>query len=56
MQALSVGADAIQIDDELSAQYGIEIRRVNYKEMAILYSIEDNMVYVHRIMPQSLIK
>ena len=56
MQSLTVGADAIQIDDELSAQYGIEIRRVNYKEMAILYSIEDNMVYVHRIMPQSLVK
>ena len=55
IQSLKVGADSIQIDANVSASYGLEIRRVNYKEMAILYSVEDDIVYIHRIMPQSMI-
>ena len=55
VQSLEIGADAIQVDEELSKQYGFEIRRINYKEMAILYTIEDVNVYIIRIMPQSLI-
>ena len=55
IQSLKIGADSIQIDADLSAMYGFEIRRVNYKEMAILYSVEGNVVYIHRIMPQSMI-
>lgn len=55
MQSLEIGADAIQVDEQLSKQYGFEIRRINYKETAILYAIEDVNVYIIRIMPQSLI-
>lgn len=55
IQSLKVGADSIQIDTNVSALYGLEIRRVNYKEMAILYSVEDDIVYIHCIMPQSMI-
>lgn len=55
IQSLKIGADSIQIDADLSAMCGFEIRRVNYKEMAILYSVEGNVVYIHRIMPQSMI-
>jgi len=55
IQSLEIGADAIQVDEELSKQYGFEIRRANYKEMTILYTIEDANVYIIRIMPQSLI-
>ena len=55
IQSLKIGADSIQIDEELSGRCGLEIRRVNYKEMAILYSVEDDIVYIHRIMPQSMI-
>ena len=55
MQSLEIGADAIKVDEELSKQYGFEIRRTHYKEMTILYTIEDTNVYVVRIMPQSLI-
>ena len=36
-------------------QYGNSVRRVNYKKMAIIYSIEGLEVYVHRIMPSSMI-
>ena len=55
IQSLKIGADSIQIDTELSGRYQLDVRRVNYKEMAILYSAEGNIVYIHRIMPQSMI-
>jgi plasmid stabilization system protein ParE len=55
VQSLKIGADSIQIDEGLSEQYGFDIRRVNYKEMAIIYSVEGDIVYIHRIMPQSMI-
>ena len=55
IQSLKIGANSIQISIELSGLYGFDIRRINYKEMAILYSVEDNIVYIHRIMPQSMI-
>ena len=55
IQSLKIGADSLRIDEELSRQYGLDMRRVNYKEMAILYSVEENIVYIHRIMPQSMI-
>ena len=55
IQSLKIGADSIQIDTNVSALYGFDIRRVNYKEMTILYSVENDIVYIHRIMPQSMI-
>lgn len=55
IRSLKIGADSIQIDEELSKQYGLDIRRINYKEMAILYTVEGEKVYILRIMPQSLI-
>lgn len=55
VQSLKVGADSIQIDAESSAQYGIEIRRINYKEMAILYTIEEDMVIIQRIIPRNMV-
>jgi plasmid stabilization system protein ParE len=36
-------------------QYGIFVRRVNYKKMAIIYSINKNTVHIHRIIASSLI-
>lgn len=55
MQWLSNGADFFPIVPELSYQYGRDIRRLNFKKMAILYSIEGHKVYVHRIIPQSMV-
>lgn len=36
---------------ELSLQYGMEVRRLNYKNTAVLYTIIENTVFVHRVMP-----
>ena len=55
MKWLENGADYFPIVPELSYQYGYDVRRLNFKKMAILYTIEDNKVLVLRIIPQSLV-
>ena len=55
MQWLANGADYFPIVPELSYQYGYDVRRLNFKKMAILYTIEGNNVYILRIIPQSLV-
>ena len=40
----------------LSVQYGKIMRTIPFgKKMAIVYEIEGDIVYIHRIMPQSMI-
>ena len=36
-------------------QYGYNVRRVNYKKMAIIYTIDSLVVSIHRVIPSSLI-
>jgi plasmid stabilization system protein ParE len=36
-------------------QYGTDVRRINYKKMAIIYTVNDNTVDIHRIIASSLI-
>ena len=55
VQALSHAADLRVVQSGLSREYGKDIRRENYKEMAILYTIEEDKVFVLRIIPQSLV-
>jgi len=53
---ISEYAELPGIDVELSIKYGRIMRNVTFgKKMAILYSVEGNIVYIHRIMPQSMI-
>lgn len=45
---------AVNVD--LSIQYGKIMRNIRFgKKMTIIYSIEEDIVYIHRIMPQSMI-
>lgn len=49
-------AELPAIDAELSIQYGRLIRSIRFgKKMVIIYSVEGNVVYIHRVMPQSMI-
>lgn len=49
-------AELPDVDVELSIKYGQLMRNVTFgKKMAIIYSVEGDIVYVHRIMPQSMI-
>jgi len=36
-------------------QYGTNVRRINYKKMAIIYTIHENTVYIHRIIAALMI-
>jgi hypothetical protein len=36
-------------------QYGYNVRRANYKKMAIIYTINGSTVYVHRVVAASMI-
>jgi len=36
-------------------KYGQFVRRINYKQMAIIYTVHGDMVYIHRIVPASMI-
>lgn len=49
----SVGS--LAVDEELSRQIGIEVRRTNYKNMAIIFSVEGEKAYVHHIIPQKMV-
>ena len=55
MYSLRHNADSRVVDLTLSVQYGRPTRRVNYKKYAIIYFIEDNLVIIHRVIPQSMI-
>lgn len=34
-------------------KYGQNLKRINYKKMAIFYSIYEEIVYIHRIIPSN---
>ena len=36
-------------------QYGYNVRRANYKKMAVIYTINGSDVYVHRVVASSMI-
>jgi len=36
-------------------KYGSNVRRINYKDFAIIYTVEDGKVIIHRIIHGSLI-
>lgn len=55
IKKLENSAEAIVIDENLSRQIGIEVRRTNYKKMAIIFSVEGENVYIHRIVPQKMV-
>jgi len=49
-------ADLPAIHFNLSYQYGMIIRNIPFgKKLTILYTIEDHIVYILRIIPQSMI-
>ena len=55
MHWLANGADYFPVVPELSYQFGCDMRRLNFKRMAILYSIEGDIVNILRIIPQNMV-
>jgi plasmid stabilization system protein ParE len=52
---LRENAEVFPVVPELSFIMGFSIRRLNYEKMTILYSIEEDVVNIHRIIPQSMV-
>ena len=55
MQWLANGADYFPVVPELSYQFGCDMRRLNFKRMAIHYSIDGDIVNIQRIIPQNMV-
>ena len=55
IKKLENSAGSLDVDENLSRQVGIEVRRTNYKNMAIIFSMEEENAYVHHIIPQKMI-
>ncbi|NLO72283.1 MAG: type II toxin-antitoxin system RelE/ParE family toxin [Porphyromonadaceae bacterium] len=54
--SLSRNAETYQIQTRASLQqYGLNVRRINYKKMAIIYTVHGELVYIHRVVPQNSI-
>ena len=55
-QKLEHTADVYQIQTRKYFQkFGINVRRINYKKMSIIYTIHGSMVLIHRIVAASTI-
>ena len=52
---LRILAGSLQIDEKLSLQVGCVVRRTRYKKIAIIYSVDGDIVYVHHIKPGAMI-
>ena len=46
---------AVSERDFLLLQYGATVRNINYKKMAVIYTIENEEVIIHRIVAATLI-
>jgi len=55
IKKLEYSAGSLAVDEDLSRQFGIEVRRTNYKNMAIIFSVEEETAYVHHIIPQKMV-
>lgn len=55
IKKLENSAGALAVDENLSRQLGLEVRRANYKNMTIIYSVEEGMAYVHHIIPKKMV-
>jgi plasmid stabilization system protein ParE len=52
---LAYVAESIPLYNRKSlSQYGNSVRRINYKKMAIIYTISGNIVIIQRILPGAL--
>ena len=55
IKKLENSAGALAVDEDLSRRFGIEVRRTNYKNVAVIYSVDGETAYVHRIIPQKMV-
>lgn len=56
IESLTHSAESMPISNRRSfLKYGLHVQRVNFRKMAIIYSIHGDIVYIHRIIPGAMI-
>ena len=56
IKSLSHSAESYPISSlKTILQYGYNARRINYKKMAIIYTVHQKTVLIHRVIPGALI-
>ena len=55
IKKLENSAGSLAVDENLSRRFGIEVRRTNYKNVTVIYSVEGQTAYVHHIIPQKMV-
>lgn len=55
IKKLKTNADSFSKKQKNLFHFGYNVRRLNYKKMAIIYSVIDRTVYILRIVPSSTI-
>ena len=56
MDRLKNNAQTFSIQSgEYFSKYGFNVRRLNYKKMAIIYTVKNDAVYILRVVPSSTI-
>lgn len=56
IKKLEITAESLPIQTRKSlTKYGHNVRRLNYKKMAIIYTIHQNTVLIHRVIPSNTI-
>ncbi|MDO9152369.1 MAG: type II toxin-antitoxin system RelE/ParE family toxin [Paludibacter sp.] len=56
IKTLKYSADSYPIQTRKSiTQYGQNVRRINYKRIAVIYTVYQTTVYIHRIIPANAI-
>ncbi len=54
---LSISAESFPVSElKTVLKYGHNARRVNYKKMAIIYTVHDDIVLIQRIVPASMLR
>ena len=52
---LAVFANAISFNKYVQKQFGANARHINFKKMSIVYFVEEDVVFIKRVIPASLI-
>ena len=55
IESLRFYADIFAVIPELSLEYHMDVRRINYKRIAIIYTLEDDKVYIQRVLPDNMV-
>ena len=56
IKSLSLIAENLPITNKTNfQQFGYNVRRINHKKMTIIYTVHFDIVYIHRVIAQSLI-